>query len=201
MPPSIPHASSPTRSTMFEYIVWFHEIGPRYDCYLSNSLILCHGRGTSFFSLRLSILRPKSLWKLKGNMFPVRMLLIRRDSIKNKYQNGSLTSQPQIFFCPKFSIFFDLKIFHFSYNFEWKFSIFLDRKIFENFDLKIFHFRNFSFKIVWKWKNLRSKKIENFRSKKFPCSKIFIQNCMKNEKIWDRKKSKIWVRKNLRLKK
>ena len=46
----------------------------------------------SFFILRLSILRPKSLWKSKGNMFPGRMLLIREDSIKKKYQNGSLTS-------------------------------------------------------------------------------------------------------------
>ena len=45
-----------------------------------------------FFILRLSILRPKSLWKLKVNMLAVRMLLIRKDSITKKYQNGSLTS-------------------------------------------------------------------------------------------------------------
>ena len=45
-----------------------------------------------FFISRLYLLRPKSLWKSKGNMFPGRMLLIRKDSIIKKYQNNSLTS-------------------------------------------------------------------------------------------------------------
>ena len=29
--------------------MWFHEIGPRYDRYLSNSLILCHSISKPFF--------------------------------------------------------------------------------------------------------------------------------------------------------
>ena len=135
----------------------------------------------SFFILRLSILRPKSLWKLKGNMFPGRMLLIRKDSIKNKYQNVSLTSSTSDFFWLKFSIFFDLKIFHFSYNFEWKFSIFLDRKKTKIFDLIFFHFRKFSFKIIWKMKKIEieknrkceSEKIWGWRSKRDVLVRIF----------------------------
>ena len=37
-----------------------------------------------FFSLRVSILAPKSLWKLKLNMFTVRMLLIWAKKMKSK---------------------------------------------------------------------------------------------------------------------
>ena len=121
--------------------------------------------------MRLSVLRPKSLRKWKGNMFPGQMLLTRKDSIKNKYQNVSLTSSTSDLFWLKFSIFFDLLFFHFSYNFEWKFSKMKKNEIenFRNlFDLKN---RNFSFKIVWKWKFLRSKKIENFRLNFFVRSK------------------------------
>ena len=72
--------------------MWFHEIGPRYDCYLSNSLILCHSRGDVEFIFRVLTFTRKSLWKLKLNTLPGRMLLIRKDSIKKKYQNGTLTS-------------------------------------------------------------------------------------------------------------
>ena len=141
----------------------------KFDSFGANFLDSVSANDSFAFISRLSILRPKSLWKLKGNMFPVRMLLIRKDSIKKKYQNGTRTSQPQIFFCPKFSFFFDLKIFHFSYNFEWKF-----RK-WKNLRSKIFDF-------------FRSKKIENFHSKVYEKWK-FLRS--KKTKIWDRKKSEV----------
>ena len=98
-----------------------------------------------FFILRLSIFSSKSLRKLKGNMFPGRMLLTRKDSIKKKYQNVSLTSSTSDFFWPKFSIFFDLKIFHFSYNFEWKFSKMT------NFEIENFGIKHFQLDFQWKF--------------------------------------------------
>ena len=64
----------------------------KFNSFRANFLDSVSVNARPFFILRLSILRPKSLWKLKGNMFPVRMLLIRKDSIKNKYQNVSPTS-------------------------------------------------------------------------------------------------------------
>ena len=66
-----------------------------------------------------------------------------------------------------------------------KFWKFWDRNIFDIFE--IFH---------WNLYENKKNEIENFRKffdlKK---SKFFIENCMKNENFWDRKKTKIWVRK------
>ena len=64
----------------------------KFKSFRANFLDSVSVKAESFFISWLSIFRSKSLWKLKGNMFPVRMILIRRDSIKNKYQDGSLTS-------------------------------------------------------------------------------------------------------------
>ena len=72
--------------------VWFHEIRPRYDRYVSNSLILRHSPAKVFFIFRVLLFTPESLWKLKLYTIPGRMLLIRRKKSKWKYQNGSPTS-------------------------------------------------------------------------------------------------------------
>ena len=64
----------------------------KLDTFRANFLDSVSAKSKPFFIFQLSILRPKSLWKLKGNMFPVRMLLIRRKKSKGKYQNNSPTS-------------------------------------------------------------------------------------------------------------
>ena len=69
----------------------------------------------------------------------------------------------------KFLKIFEIENFRkFSLKFVWKWK-FLRSKIFENFRSQ--KFRKFSLKIVWKWKFSRSKIFEIFRSQKF--SKIF----------------------------
>ena len=79
-----------------------------------------------------------------------------------------LVSIDENFWDRKFSI---SKFFHFSYNFQWKFS---DMKKSKNANFEFFRkflrskkIENFSLKIVWKWKNLRSKKIDFIRSQNF----------------------------------
>ena len=70
-------------------------ISPSSEHFLTggaNFLDSVYIKAKSFFIFRLSTLRPKSLWKSKVNMFPGRMLLIRRKKSKGKYQNDSLTS-------------------------------------------------------------------------------------------------------------
>ena len=52
---------SGTKKTAHDLVikVWFHEIGPRYDRYVSNSLILCHSIHFSKRILRLLTMRTK----------------------------------------------------------------------------------------------------------------------------------------------
>ena len=113
------------------------------------------------FILRLSILGPKSLWKLKENTFPGRMLLIRKDSIKKSMNCVHPKMHPS-------------KIFE-TENFRKFSKIFIENymkmKIFE-----IENFRNFwsqkIFKIfIGKCMKMKIFETENFR--KFSISKNF----------------------------
>ena len=67
-------------------------ISRNWTSFVSNSLVLCHSPAKVFSIFGVLLFTPKCLWKFKLNMFPVRMLLIRRKKSKGKYQNGSLTS-------------------------------------------------------------------------------------------------------------
>ena len=78
----------------------------------------------SFYVLISLVLRPGIFGDFGISLEISLEILIRRHSIKKKYQNDSLTSSTSDFFLSKIFGNFRSHNFHFSYNFEWNFDFF-----------------------------------------------------------------------------